>query len=109
MCAGELRQCPERERGKEVLAKLQQLGEQVRRLYRVWVDGGYSGELFVQFLMDTGGKCKLCHVFKNQRFSFSSKNVGWLSAPREGRIAIDAVLKTTSMCLKTPRPRFTLP
>ena len=46
---------PEREGGKEVLARLQQLGEQVRRLYLVWVDGGYSGEPFLRFMMDTFG------------------------------------------------------
>ncbi len=46
---------PEREGGKQILARLQQLGKQVRRLYLVWVDGGYSGEPFLRFVMDTFG------------------------------------------------------
>ena len=46
---------PEREGGKKVLARLQQLGEQVCRFFLVWVDGGYSGEPFLQFVMDTFG------------------------------------------------------
>ncbi len=46
---------PEREGGKQVLGRLQQLGEQVRRLYLVWVDGGYNGEPFLRFVMDTFG------------------------------------------------------
>jgi len=46
---------PEREGGQEALGRLQQLGEQVRRLYLVWVDGGYSGKPFLRFVMDTFG------------------------------------------------------
>lgn len=46
---------PEREGGKQVLARLQQLGKQFHRLYLVWVDGGYSGEPFLRFVMDTFG------------------------------------------------------
>ena len=41
--------------GSKHLGRLQQLGEQVRRLYLVWVDGGYSGEPFLRFFMDTFG------------------------------------------------------
>ena len=45
-----------------------------------------------------------CCVLKNPRVSFSSKSVGWLRASLVGGIGIDAVLKTTSICLKTPSP-----
>lgn len=44
---------PEREGGKQVLQRLQRLGEQVRRICLVWVDGGYSGQPFLQWVMDT--------------------------------------------------------
>ncbi len=46
---------PEREGGKQVLARLQQLGKRIHRLYLIWVDGGYSGEPFLRFVMDTFG------------------------------------------------------
>jgi putative transposase len=43
---------PEREGGKRVLQRLSELGAKVCRLYLVWVDGGYSGQPFVQWVMD---------------------------------------------------------
>jgi putative transposase len=46
---------PEREGGKQVLERLKQMGERVRRLYLVWVDGGYSGHPFLAWVMDTLG------------------------------------------------------
>jgi len=39
---------PEREGGKRVLQRLSELGAKVCRLYLVWVDGGYSGQPFLQ-------------------------------------------------------------
>ncbi|MBO1349762.1 MAG: IS5 family transposase [Hormoscilla sp. GUM202] len=44
---------PEREGGQQVLEKVKQMGQKVSRLYLVWVDGGYSGNPFVQWAMDT--------------------------------------------------------
>ena len=43
---------PEREGGKQVLQRLSELGDKVCRLYLVWVDGGYSGLPFLQWVMD---------------------------------------------------------
>lgn len=43
---------PEREGGKQVLQRLSALGAPVCRLYLVWVDGGYSGQPFLQWVMD---------------------------------------------------------
>lgn len=43
---------PEREGGKQVLQRLSELGAKVCRLYLVWVDGGYSGQPFLQWAMD---------------------------------------------------------
>ena len=101
---------PEREGGKKVLARLQQLGEQVCRLFLVWVDGGYSGEPFLRFVMDTFGWIVQMVLRPQESKDFILlKNVGWLSAPLAGGIGIDTVLKTTSIGLKTPRPSFTSP
>ncbi|ERN40899.1 transposase [Rubidibacter lacunae KORDI 51-2] len=44
---------PERQGGKQVLQRLHRLGERVRRISLVWVDGGYSGKPFLQWVMDT--------------------------------------------------------
>lgn len=38
---------PEREGGKQVLAKVKQMGDAVSRLHTVWVDGGYDGDPFL--------------------------------------------------------------
>jgi putative transposase len=43
---------PEREGGKQVLQRLFDLGDTVRRLYLIWVDGGYSGFPFLKWVMD---------------------------------------------------------
>lgn len=43
---------PEREGGKQVLAKVQQMGKVVFRLHTVWVDGGYDGTPFLRWVMD---------------------------------------------------------
>jgi len=44
---------PEREGGKLVLQSVHQMGAAVSRLYLIWVDGGYSGNSFLQWAMDT--------------------------------------------------------
>lgn len=44
---------PEREGGKEVLKQVYQMGQSVSRLFLIWVDGGYSGNPFLQWVMDT--------------------------------------------------------
>lgn len=44
---------PEREGGKQVLQRLATLGAKVRRLYLVWVDGGYKGPDFQRWAMDS--------------------------------------------------------
>jgi transposase len=43
---------PEREGGKQVLLKVQQMGSMVSRLNTVWVDGGRNSEPFMRWLMD---------------------------------------------------------
>lgn len=43
---------PEREGGKQVLKKVKQMGAAVSRLHTVWVDGGYDGNPFMQWVMD---------------------------------------------------------
>lgn len=42
----------EREGGKQVLAKVKQMGTAVSRLHTIWVDGGYDGNPFMQTVMD---------------------------------------------------------
>jgi transposase len=42
----------EREGGKQVLKKVKEMGKQVSRLHTIWVDGGFSGEPFMQWVMD---------------------------------------------------------
>ena len=45
----------ERDGGQQVLQKLHQLGETMARIYLVWIDGGYSGQNFLRWAMDTLG------------------------------------------------------
>lgn len=42
----------EREGGKRVLKKVKRMGAAVSRLHTVWVDGGYDGNPFMQWVMD---------------------------------------------------------
>lgn len=44
---------PERAGGKQVLAKVDQMGERVSRLHTIWADGGYSGMPFMKWVMDS--------------------------------------------------------
>lgn len=42
----------ERNGGKQVLQKVKQMGNKVSRLNTIWVDGGYDGNPFMQWIMD---------------------------------------------------------
>jgi transposase len=42
----------EREGGKQVLKQVKQSKEQVSRLTTIWVDGGFDGESFMQWVMN---------------------------------------------------------
>lgn len=42
----------EREGGKQVLQRVKQSNQQVSRLTTIWVDGGFDGEPFMQWVMD---------------------------------------------------------
>lgn len=42
----------EREGGKRVLKQVKRMGNQVSRLHTIWVDGGFGGEPFMQWVMD---------------------------------------------------------
>lgn len=43
---------PEREGGKQVLKQVKQMGKSVSRLHTIWLDGGYDGNPFMQWVMD---------------------------------------------------------
>ena len=42
----------EREGGKRVLKQVKRMGNQVSRLHTIWVDGGFDGTPFMQWVMD---------------------------------------------------------
>lgn len=44
---------PERAGGKQVLTKVHEMGATVSRLSVIWVDGGYSGQPFLRWAMDS--------------------------------------------------------
>lgn len=43
---------PEREGGKQLLSKVNQMGKKVSRLTTIWADGGFEGESFMQWVMN---------------------------------------------------------
>ena len=43
---------PERQGAKIVLQQVHCMGDNVKRLHTVWMDGGYRGEDFMRWLMD---------------------------------------------------------
>jgi transposase len=43
----------EREGGKQVLKRVKKMGQSVRRIHTIWVDGGFDGEPFMQWVMDS--------------------------------------------------------
>jgi Transposase DDE domain len=45
----------EREGGKVVLERLKEKGTRIARLHTIWVDGGFTGDTFMMWVMD------LCH------------------------------------------------
>lgn len=42
----------EREGGKQVLKQVKKMGKSVSRLHTIWVDGGFDGKPFMQWVMD---------------------------------------------------------
>lgn len=44
---------PERQGAKQLLAQVEQERQRLPRLVRIWVDGGFSGEDFLRWVMDT--------------------------------------------------------
>ncbi|MEM4380464.1 MAG: transposase, partial [Thermoplasmatales archaeon] len=44
---------PEREGGKQVLARVKEMGEAMDRLNLIWADGGFDGPAFMMWVMDT--------------------------------------------------------
>lgn len=42
----------ERDGGKQVLKQVKQMATSMSRLHTVWVDGGWDGEQFIQWVMD---------------------------------------------------------
>ena len=77
----------EREGGKVVLQRLKEKGTRIARLHTIWVDGGFTGDTFMMWVMD------LCHWVvqvvlrpqEHQRFVLLPKRwvvertFGWLS------------------------------
>lgn len=43
---------PERDGGRQVLNKVKQMGKSVSRLHTIWVDGGFDGAPFMQWVMN---------------------------------------------------------
>ena len=43
---------PERTGAKKVLQRVHHMGDRVHRLHTIWMDGGYRGEDFMQWVMD---------------------------------------------------------
>ncbi len=44
---------PEREGGKQVLARVKAMGAAITRLNLIWADGGFDGPAFMMWVMDT--------------------------------------------------------
>jgi putative transposase len=78
---------PEREGGKQVLAKVKQMGQAVSRLHTVWVDGGYDGNPFLHWVMDVCGWIVQVVLRPQQRKGFVlmpkrwvvERTFGWLN------------------------------
>ena len=43
---------PERHSAKKVLKRVHRMGDRVKRLHTIWMDGGYRGEDFMPWVMD---------------------------------------------------------
>ncbi len=84
---------PEREGAKQLLSKVNQERERFPRLVCIWVDGGFSGEVFMRWVIDTF-RWILETVLRPQNAQGSScfPSVGWSNAP------IAATLVSPSQC-----------
>ena len=64
-----------------VLKRVKKMDQAVSRVHTIWVDGGFDGEPFMQWVMDV---CRWTRAGgattgANQRQRDCSKNVGWWS------------------------------
>lgn len=69
---------PEREGAKKVLLRVHGMGDRVKRLHTIWMDGGYRGEEFMRWVMDMF--CWIVEIvtttFREKRFCSTTKAVG---------------------------------
>jgi len=101
---------PEREGGKQVLKKVYQMGQSVSSLFLVWVDGGYSGNPFLQWVMDTKQLgCSGCVATgTGERLCFAQKTRSLWNSLLVGLIGIADCLKIMNTCLKLQKLWFIL-
>ena len=67
----------ERDGGQRVLKRVKRMGKAVSRVHTVWVDGGYDGHPFMQWVMDVCvGLCMWCCDRKSARVLCCCRNVG---------------------------------
>ena len=69
---------PERQGGQQALSKLKALGDTVSRLYLVWADGGYSGQPFMKWVMDSLGWVLQVVLRPQQRQGFVLLKKRWV-------------------------------
>jgi transposase len=69
---------PERQGGKKVLQQVHYMGHKVKRLNRIWMDGGYRGEDFMHWVMDMFRWIIeiVLRPLGKERFCFITKTVG---------------------------------
>ena len=75
---------PERVGGQQVLQKVHQIGDAVSRLYLIWVDGGYSGNPFLQWAMDMFGRVIQVVLRPEQTKGFVVLKKRWVVEPTKG-------------------------
>jgi len=76
----------EREGGKRVLKQVKQMGKAASRLHTVWVDGGFDGNPFLQWVIDVCRFLVQVVLRPNQRQGFVvlpkrsvvEQTLGWL-------------------------------
>jgi len=97
----------EREGGKQVLKRVEQM-HKMCRLTTIWVDGGFDGVPFMQWVMDVcRWSCRLCCDRSKPRFVLL-KNGGWSSAPSAGWWGVGDWSETMSCYQKQRRRLSTL-